>query len=163
MVIGIESLCRLVGWGEEDAQIDPLVSFSEVTPLFELTDDEQHYITRTERMPLFRRDRFSREKAKGTIRLFCLGGSTVQGRPYSIETAFPVWLRLNLESMFPEKTFEVVNCGGISYASYRLVPILTECLSYQPDMFIVCTGHNEFLEARTYAGLKLRTCKSIIS
>ena len=47
------------------------------------------------------------------------------------------------------RPWQVVNCGGVSYASYRLTPILEEVLTYQPDLMIVCTGHNEFLEARS--------------
>jgi lysophospholipase L1-like esterase len=48
----------------------------------------------------------------------------------------------------------VINCGGISYATYRLVPLADELLRLQPDMFIFYEGHNEFLEDRTYAGIK---------
>ena len=42
----------------------------------------------------------------------------------------------------------------MSYASYRLAPILRECLNYSADLFVICTGHNEFLEDRTYASIK---------
>lgn len=52
------------------------------------------------------------------------------------------------------RTYEVVNCGGVSYATYRLVPILIEVLNYQPDLIIFCEGHNEFLEDRSYTPLK---------
>ena len=88
---------------------------------------------------------------------YCLGGSTVQGRPYAIETSFTTWLELNLRTADPRYQWEVVNCGGVSYASYRLVPILRELLAYEPDLFIICTGHNEFLEDRTYASVKARS------
>ena len=44
----------------------------------------------------------------------------------------------------------MVNCGGVSYAAYRLVPIVLEVLQYDPDLIILCTGNNEFLERRTY-------------
>ena len=54
----------------------------------------------------------------------------------------------------PAINWQVVNCGGISYASYRLRPIMQECLQYSPDMYIVCTGHNEFLECVTYAQVR---------
>ena len=78
----------------------------------------------------------------------------MQGRPYSIETSFTRWLELSLEASDQSKTWEVVNCGGVSYASYRLVPIMEEALNYGPDLFIVYTGHNEFLEERTYGEIK---------
>ncbi len=48
----------------------------------------------------------------------------------------------------------MINCGGVSYASYRLVHLVEECLEYAPDLFIVMSGHNEFTEARHYADLK---------
>ncbi|MGK0186141.1 MAG: lysophospholipase L1-like esterase [Verrucomicrobiales bacterium] len=134
--------------------IDPYVSFSEVEPLFEMNPDATRYEIRKERQPIFVADHFAARKSDGAFRIFCFGGSTVQGRPYSTPTAFSTWLRLSLESAYPERTFEVVNCGGISYASYRLVPIVSECLDYQPDLFVLCTGHNEFLEDRTYASVR---------
>src|SRR5204863_10020527 len=43
-----------------------------------------------------------------------------------------------------------VNCGGVSYASYRLASLVREVLRYQPDLITVMTGENEFLEDRTY-------------
>jgi lysophospholipase L1-like esterase len=47
----------------------------------------------------------------------------------------------------------MINCGGLSYASYRLVDLVEECVDYSPDLIIVMSGHNEFIEARHYAGL----------
>ena len=78
----------------------------------------------------------------------------MQGRPYAIETSFPSWLQLSLQACEPDRTWTVVNCGGVSYASYRLAPIMRELLAYEPDMFILYTGHNEFLEDRTYSHVK---------
>ena len=95
-------------------------------------------------------------KAANEYRIFCLGGSTVQGRPFAIETSFTTWLELSLQIAEPGCKWEVVNCGGVSYASYRLVPILEEVLHYQPDLIIVYTGQNEFLEDRTYGHIKHR-------
>jgi lysophospholipase L1-like esterase len=59
-----------------------------------------------------------------------------------------------LKAADPSREWQVVNCGGISYASYRLLPIMQELLAHKPDMFIVCTGQNEFLEERTYGDIK---------
>ena len=55
-----------------------------------------------------------------------------------------------LRAAAPDTEWEVVNCGGISYASYRLAVILEELLRYEPDLLIIYSGHNEFLEERTY-------------
>jgi tetratricopeptide (TPR) repeat protein len=48
----------------------------------------------------------------------------------------------------------VINAGGISYASYRVANLMKELALYEPDLFIVYTGHNEFLEERTYAAVR---------
>ncbi len=154
LLLIIEGACRFAGFGEKGVGNDPFVGFSAQEPLFALNPLRNRYETRVERLLYFVKDGFHRHKDSDTFRIFVFGGSTVQGRPYSIETAFSKWLRINLGLAFPNKKFEVVNCGGVSYASYRLVPIVEECLAYQPDLFILCTGQNEFLEARTYGSLK---------
>ncbi len=133
---------------------DPFVGFSAVHPLFVLDDRRTRYEIPPSRQDFFRPDSFAAEKPSDEFRIFCLGGSTVQGRPYSIETSFTTWLEMDLQAADPGRRWEVVNCGGVSYASYRLVPILEEVLRYQPDLIILYTGHNEFLEGRTYGHVK---------
>ena len=53
-----------------------------------------------------------------------------------------------------DREWDVVNAGGISYASYRVAGVMEELTRYQPDLFVVYTGHNEFLEERSYARLR---------
>ncbi len=133
---------------------DPYVSFGGVRPLFSLNAEETRYEIGPERLAYFRPQSFAARKDPNTFRIFCLGGSTVQGRPYAVETAFSTWLRMNLSAAQPGTKYEMVNCGGVSYASYRLVPVMQEILQYAPDLIVLCTGHNEFLEGRTYRSLK---------
>jgi len=133
---------------------DPYVSFAGLRPLFVLNSTGTRFETVEERLVCFCPQSFAATKSPDTFRVFCVGGSTVQGRPYAVETSFTTWLKLNLRAARPEVDYEVVNCGGISYASYRLVPIMQELLKYEPDLFIIYTGHNEFLEDRTYRRLK---------
>jgi hypothetical protein len=127
-----------------------------------LNESGTSFETASERHFYFCPQSFSAVKKEDTFRIFCLGGSTVQGRPYSVETSFSTWLKFNLDLVYPENTIEMVNCGGISYASYRLVPIMEELLTYEPDLIILCTGQNEFLEERTYHRLK-KTPPGLIS
>ena len=58
-----------------------------------------------------------------------------------------------LDDAEPSRRHEVLNCGGISYASYRLTHIAEEVVAYEPDAIVVLTGHNEFLERRSYPEL----------
>jgi lysophospholipase L1-like esterase len=134
---------------------DSLSGFNRHLPLF-----EQHgavYRTAKSREPFFSQQEFPVIKPTNGFRIFCFGGSTVHGHPYQSDTAFPKWLELELTGLDPSKSFQAVNCGGVSYASYRLAPLVNEVLSYQPDLIIVMTGENEFLEDRTYQCEKERS------
>ncbi len=150
----LELFLVVVDWGRPSAYEDPFAGFRAVTPLFELRDDGTRYEIAEGRQRFFRPDSFLATRPPDGYRIFCLGGSTVQGRPFAIETAFPTWLKLSLEAAAPQRPFEVVNCGGISYASYRLTAILDEVLEYEPDLIVIYCGHNEFLEDRTYDHIK---------
>ncbi len=149
-----EVICRVAGWGDASVAADPFVGFAGIRPLFELNSDDGLFHVAANRRAFFADDTFAATKPVNGFRIFVLGGSTVQGRPYSVATSFTTNLELALVTAAPQRSWEVVNCGGVSYASYRLIPILQECLSYDPDLFIVCTGHNEFLEDVTYRDVR---------
>ena len=151
-----EGVCALCGWGRPDVHDDPFVGFSAVRPLFVLNDNQSRYEIPKARQTHFRPASFAAEKPGNGFRIFCLGGSTVQGRPFAVETSFTTWLEIALRSADPSRQWEVVNCGGVSYASYRLVPILEEVLRHDPDLIIIYTGHNEFLEARNFEHIEQR-------
>jgi len=149
-----EGLFTVLDWGRPTYEDDPFVGFRGVHPLFVPSADGSRYEIAKSRQEFFQPDSFSFKKRPGEFRVFCLGGSTVQGRPFAAETSFPTWLELSLRAGDPQRPWEVVNCGGISYAGYRLVPILEEVLGYEPDLIVLYTGHNEFLEDRSYAHIK---------
>ncbi len=143
-----------VGWTQADGLKDPYVGFVESSPLFNFNPSTDHFEVADSRKPLFCADSFSAKKSSNEFRVFCVGGSTVQGRPFAIETAFSTWLELNLTAADDSKSWNVINCGGVSYASYRLAPIVEEIVGYDPDLIVLYTGHNEFLEDRTYESVK---------
>lgn len=146
---------RVFGVGAAAGGSDPFAGFGTDIPVFERKGDQ--FVTSNTRMPFLPEQSFAADKPANGFRAFCFGGSTVHGRPYESDTAFPKWLELELAATNPERAVEVVNCGGISYASYRIVPMLREVLNHQPDLILVATGHNEFLEDRTYHSLKERS------
>ena len=150
-----ELVLRALDLGRPRYEGDPFVGFSAVHPLFVLSQDGTRYEIARSRLDFFCPDWFSRVKGKNEFRAFCFGGSTVQGEPFRKQTSFTTWMELSLAAADPNRQWRVVNCGGISYASYRLVPIMEEVLNnYQPDLMIVYTGQNEFLEDRTYRQIK---------
>jgi len=130
---------------------DPFLDCSQLAPLFESDSNGVHRIP-PERMRMFAPAEFNIKKPQTTKRVFSLGGSTTQGEPYGPPTAFTAWLGISLELIDPGTKWEMINCGGLSYASYRVLPILREVLEYAPDLVVVYCGQNEFLEARELAG-----------
>ena len=153
----LECALALVGVAATIDLSDPFVGFEGSSPLFvpdEASDDSSQMITAKNKLAWFNEQSFSRSKPPDVRRVFCLGGSTTYGRPYDDTTSFAGWLRELLPIAAPEDKWEVINAGGVSYASYRVARVTQELLQYEPDLFIVYTGHNEFLEERTYGEIK---------
>ena len=135
---------------------DPYVGFSRYIPLFVekgAADSVPVMATAKNKLKFFNRQKFSRKKGPNTYRIFCLGGSTTYGRPYMDPTSFCGWLRAFLPDADPSRKWEVINAGGISYASYRVAHLMEELVAYDCDLFIIYSGHNEFLERRTYSDI----------
>jgi hypothetical protein len=147
-----EATCRLTGWGTA-VPVSAFEEFGAARLLFTLDSDAGEYRVADNRRLYFAEESFPAVKSANVRRIFLLGGSTVQGRPFSIPTSFGTFLEIALKHADPDSEWQVVNCGGISYASYRLLPMVRECVHYEPDLFIICTGHNEFLECMTYAAV----------
>jgi Flp pilus assembly protein TadD len=150
----VELVLRLAGVRPVYSERDPYVGFASNIPLFvEETDPSgaTFLVTAPNKLPWFNRQRFAKVKPAGTTRIFCVGGSTTYGRPYDDTTSFAGWLRAMLPAADPSHAWEVINAGGISYASYRVALLMEELARYQPDLFIIYSGQNEFLERRTYA------------
>jgi tetratricopeptide (TPR) repeat protein len=147
----------LVGVKPASYEDDPYVGFSSYLPLFveeKLSDGSVRYVTAENKLRLFNRQSFPKKKSPGSYRIFAVGGSTTHGRPYDDATSFAGWLREYLRAADGERTWEVINAGGVSYASYRVALLMEELIRYAPDLFIIYSGHNEFLEERTYGEIK---------
>ncbi|MFC1597619.1 tetratricopeptide repeat protein [Planctomycetota bacterium] len=150
--VALELLLAALGFKPGREIRDPFVGFQSGVPLFTRQGDE--YVTNQAKLSFFNPQRFPCQKRPEAYRVFCLGGSTTNGRPFDHRTAYPSWLAEYLRARHPDREWQVINCGGISYASYRLAVLLEELRQYQPDLIILYTGHNEFLEDRTYGDVR---------
>ena len=167
----LEGSLALFGVRPSAVPEDPFLGFAAGAALFsEVTgaDGSREMETAEAKRRFFNEQRFPRQKPPGTFRIFCLGGSTTYGRPYDDATSFAGWLRAMLPVADPTREWEVINAGGISYASYRISNLMEELAGYDPDLFIVYTGHNEFLEERTYSDVRrtpqvLRSAAALVS
>ncbi|HZR46013.1 MAG TPA: tetratricopeptide repeat protein [Candidatus Manganitrophaceae bacterium] len=137
---------------------DPFVGFAKSIPLFveeRQADGSVLLKTARNKWNWFNRDQaFPKEKANNSYRIFCMGESTTYGHPYDDRVSFCGWLRAYLKAADPSRNWEVINAGGISYASYRIAKLTEELKGYQPDLFIFYVGQNEFLERRSYGRLR---------
>ncbi len=154
--VALELLLAGVGVMPMLYQEDPYVGFASYIPLFvreDSSDGPMYMVTAQNKRKWFNSQRFLEQKPAGAYRIFCMGGSTTYGHPYDDTTSFCGWLREFLRAADPSREWEVINAGGISYASYRVARLMEELARYEPDLFIIYSGHNEFLERRTYASL----------
>jgi tetratricopeptide (TPR) repeat protein len=149
-----EAILAVAGVQPRSRTEDPFVGFAQGSPLFlpgkDSVSGAEVFRTNPVKLTHFNPQSFPKIKAEGTYRVFCLGGSSTYGRPYRDPTSFCGQLRAFLKAGYPERHFEVINAGGISYASYRVAELIKELGHYQPDLYFVYSGHNEFLEERTY-------------
>ena len=153
---GCELILAIAGVQPILSTEDPFVGFAGNIPLFvaEQTPDGATVLkTARNRLQFFNDQEFPDGKADNTYRIFCVGGSTTFGRPYDDKVSFCGWLRAYLQAADPARNWEIINAGGVSYASYRVARVMNELAQYQPDLFIVYSGQNEFLEQRSYGTL----------
>ena len=109
------------------------------------------------------RDDFAMPKPSGTFRIFCLGGSTTVGFPYSYNAAFPTFLRDRLQRTFPGRKIEVINLGMTGTNSYTVLDLARELPAYNPDLLVVYDGHNEFYGALGVASQGLTGGSRVLS
>jgi len=75
----------------------------------------------------------------GRRRVLLFGGSNTQ--------AFPEWiLRDELAARAPGDDWEVVNLGRKGYGSERVAILLEQAMVLEPDVVVIYSGHNEFVE-----------------
>ncbi len=110
-------------------------------------DAKARYFSRVEFNPNTSYDYFQVPKPDSTFRIFCLGGSTTVGFPYGFVGSWSSFLRDRLHHLFPDKKIEVINVGMTATNSFTVLDIAQELVNFQPDLFMVYDGHNEFYGA----------------
>jgi tetratricopeptide (TPR) repeat protein len=94
--------------------------------------------------------RFPTRKGEGTVRIFCLGGSASAGWPHPPTEIHSEYPQRALERSHPDRRFEVINVSAHAYAAYRVRFIFDQVIDFDPDVVVLYSGNNEFLERRSY-------------
>ena len=89
-------------------------------------------------------DYFDINKSPQTLRVFCLGASTMAGFPYEYNAIPAEFLRDRLKAAFPDKNIEVINTAIAATNSFTVDEFADELIKYKPDLFIVYMGQNEY-------------------
>lgn len=149
----IELALRFTGFHPAACSLDPFVSFKEDVPvLVEANYQGLPVVTINPRLnSYFNPVAFPKDKPPGTRRIFVLGGSDVMGFPFGARGAFTEFLSQALKELDHSHSYQVINLGGFGYASYRVERVFRDALHFSPDLVIIMTGHNEFLEKREYS------------
>ncbi len=136
---------------------DPFQGFSSAVRVFEL--DAGRGVWRTTPRAVahsFNAQSFAAIKPDNGFRVFVLGGSDVYGFPWGAEVAFAKSLERALQAAYPDRRVEIVNAAAMSYGSHRLRILVHELLEYSPDLLVIASGHNEFVEQDFYRDLLAR-------
>ena len=134
---------------------DPSRGFSGLVPVF--VQEGQMMRTRPSlRGEVFNDQFFAATKPPASLRIFTVGGSSAFGFPWGTGASFSGVLQDVLSAAYPDQEFEVINAAGVSYAMHRLNLVVQELVKYEPDLLIVYSGHNEFIEHDFYGALRGR-------
>ncbi len=142
-----EGLLRLPQFRAAVPDVDPSGGFRPTRDIFERRDDR---LVLRQSGGAFNRVSLAATRAPGSVRIVTIGGSSTFGYPYGNEYSFSRFLEKRLQYAAPGHEIEVANLGGMSFGSHRELGMLPWILGHQPDVLVVYTGHNEFIEREAY-------------
>jgi tetratricopeptide (TPR) repeat protein len=146
----VEGVLRVADLYNPAGEADPFIGLLESHRVF-LPDETRgvRYIDRY-RAQSFNVQTFPMQKEQQTFRIFCLGGSAAYGYPFGAPVSFSRWMADACRTLWPGRRFEVINAAGMSYGSYRVRALVKEIVEYAPDLVVLYSGHNEFIEKEFY-------------
>jgi len=128
-------------------EINPYVDPSNPVNVFELksVDGKKMYRRSSDHPLVVAGQQFRAAKTDDTFRVFMLGGSAAAGWPHR-EYSITSLLARKLRKLLPDRKIEVFNVAGGTYASHRVRFVFDEMIEYDPDLILIYSGNNEFLE-----------------
>jgi lysophospholipase L1-like esterase len=145
----VEVVLRLFGWGgypafiREIGEVEPGSALCMVEP-----DASRPYFFANPTRPGYAdQTSFRMPKPAGTFRVFLFGESAAKGYPQPRNLSMASFLEAMLEDAMPGRDVEVIDLGTTAVASFPIVYMAREALAYQPDLFVLYVGNNEFFGA----------------
>jgi tetratricopeptide (TPR) repeat protein len=142
LLLGLESVLWIAGVEPLSRRVDELTGMPSV-----FKRETDIYRTRQKlRNRAFNDQSFPAARAGNGFRVFVMGGSSAYGFPRDADGSFSGMLQDVLQASHPERGIEVINAAGMSYGMRRVASVAREVLAYRPDLLIIYSGHNEFVE-----------------
>lgn len=159
LVIVLNTLLGFADLKKYDKEFIPKNS----SPVFVAGEGElaQSYVTNPAYRNTINYQTFATNKAKGVRRIFVVGSSPAFAWPFTEQYGFSGYLRRALESFAPGK-FEIINAAGMSFGSHRVYDVLQDVIALDPDLVIVYSGNNEYVERNVISKLKKIMTKSCL-
>ena len=107
----------------------------------------RRYFLLSELAPMVSDDAFLKEKPDDVFRIFALGASSAGGYPYQNNGSFSSILRAILSEQYPDTRIEMINLAMPAVPSYAVRDMALGLGQYEPDLFLIYAGHNEFYGA----------------
>ena len=121
------------------------ISYQQRYFIVEAMDGIQYYRSNPNSSVISSGQSFLKNKPEGTYRIFTFGGSTTEGSIHGGKVSFSRFLKWNLENLLPSVPIEIINFGKAGEASRDVLRKVKIALKYEPDLFIIYSGHNEFI------------------
>jgi len=145
---------RVAGIGARDASTSRLAYQQIHLPILREAarpDGTRVWVTADPRLPF---QTILASKPATALRVVTFGGSATAGLGFSPNVTFARHLRGMLEEALPRREVEVLNLGIVALSSRQVKLLVADvCERYEPDVAVVYSGNNEFLEihAEKYA------------
>ncbi len=148
LLAGVEGLLRWSGVGDIPPAEASRLRYQQVYPPMlqpgSRPDGSAALITNDRRMAW---QSVLAQKPEGGLRIFTVGGSATAGLGYSANMTFSRQLERLLREAEPDREIELVNLGIVALSSSQVRWIVEDvCQNFDPDLVIVYSGNNEFLE-----------------
>lgn len=149
IVILLNTLLGILNLEQYDKEFNPKSSY----PIYVsgIGDQSQNFERSSHFKYALNYQTFPKKKADGTIRIFVVGGSAAYAWPFTEGYGFSGYLRRVLNRLDPGK-YEIINSAGMSYGSHRVFDVLQDVVRFEPDLVIIYSGNNEYVEKNVIAG-----------
>jgi len=148
LLIGLELVVAALGWATPRPGQESALHYQRVfLPTFEprTTPSGAEVLVTADARHAFRA--VPREKPLGGLRICVFGGSATAGLGLSPSATFARYLERMLRAAEPGRPIDVCNLGMVALPSAGVLHLVRDAVrSLEPDLVIVYSGNNEFLE-----------------